>query len=119
MTKTTAASEHIIEEVTSWPGVESGPGKRGEYAFKVGGREFGHLHGDRAAHFSFPKDVWSRLKEEGRITHHPVFPDSQGPAARGIANSADIRDVIELLRLNYDRLVLRFGIPTSVAARDA
>jgi len=119
MTKTTAASEHIIEEVTSWPGVESGPGKRGEYAFKVGGREFGHLHGDRAAHFSFPKDVWSMFKEEGRITHHPVFPDSQGPAARGIANSADIRDVIELLRLNYDRLVLRFGIPTSVAARDA
>jgi hypothetical protein len=119
MTKTTTASEQIIEEVTSWPGVESGPGKRGEYAFNVGGREFGHLHGDRAAHFSFPKDVWSRLKEGGRITYHPVFPDSVGPAARSIANSADIRDVIELLRLNYDRLVARHGLPAGVGVRNA
>src|SRR5712671_922335 len=119
MTKTTTASEQITEEVTSWPGVQSGPGKRGEYAFKIGGREFGHLHGDRAAHFSFPKDVWSRLKEEGRITYHPVFPDSQGPAARSIANSADVRDVIELLRLNYDRLVSRLELPASAGVRDA
>jgi hypothetical protein len=110
MTTNTSASEQIIEEVMSWPGVESGPGKRGEYAFKVGGREFGHLHGDSAAHFSFPKDVWTRLKDEGRITYHPVFPDSEGPASRSIANTADIRDVIELMRLNYDRLVSRFGL---------
>jgi luciferase-like monooxygenase len=110
MTKQLTASERIITEVTSWPGVEAGPGKRGEYAFKLGGREFGHLHGDRAAHFSFPKDVWSRLKDEGRITHHPVFPDSTGPAARSIKDDADIRDVVELLRLNYDRLLSRFGL---------
>jgi hypothetical protein len=111
MTKQLTASEQIITEVTSWPGVEAGPGKRGEYAFKLGGREFGHLHGDRAAHFSFPKDVWSRLKDEGRITYHPVFPDSTGPAARSIKDDADIRDVVELLRLNYDRLLSRFGLP--------
>jgi hypothetical protein len=105
------ASEQIIGEVTSWPGIEAGPGKRGEYAFKVGGREIGHLHGDRAAHFSFPKDVWAELKEQGRIGYHPVFPDASGPAARAIRDDADIRDVIQLLRLNYDRVVARFGLP--------
>ena len=42
-----SASERITEEVTSWPGVTAGPGRRGEFAFKVGGREIGHLHGDR------------------------------------------------------------------------
>ena len=42
---------------------------------------------------------------------HPVFPDSIGPAARGIEDEADVQDVIELLRLNYDRIVARHGVP--------
>ena len=98
------AGERIIEEVTSWPGIEAGLGRRGEFAFKVGRREIGHLHGDRAAHFSFPKQVWSELYEHGRIVHHPVFPGRVGPAARRIESEDDVRDVIELLRLNYDRM---------------
>jgi hypothetical protein len=99
------ASEQITAEVTSWPGVEAGPGRRGEFAFKVGRREIGHLHGDRAAHFFFPKDVWTELHAQGRVGYHPVFPDKQGPAARRIKDGADVRDVIALMRLNYDRLV--------------
>jgi len=102
-----AASERITKEVTSWPDVEAGPGRRGEFAFRVGRREIGHLHGDHAAHFAFPKPLWRELKEQGRIAPHPVFPDKEGPAARRIDNDADIRDVIELLRLNYERAVAR------------
>jgi luciferase-like monooxygenase len=105
MSKVQTGSERITEEVTSWPGVTAGPGRRGEFAFKVGGREIGHLHGDRAAHFGFPKQVWRELREQGRIEPHPVFPDTEGPAARQIADDADVRDVIALLRLNYDRAV--------------
>ena len=41
MTKTQRASEQIIEEVTSWPGVEAGPGVSGEFSFKLGRREIG------------------------------------------------------------------------------
>ena len=104
MSKTLTASERITEEVTSWPGVEAGPGRRGEFAFKVGRREIGHLHGDHAAHFFFEKETWSALKEQGRIVDHPVFPGKPGPAARRIESEADVRDVIELLRLNYDRM---------------
>lgn len=104
MTKTQTPSEQITEEVTSWPGIEAAHGRRGEFAFKVGGREVGHLHGDRSAHFFFPKETWTELKEQGRIEHHPVFPDRQGPGARRIESEADIRDVIELMRLNYDRV---------------
>src|SRR5919109_2157491 len=103
------ASERITEAVTSWPGVAAGPGRRGEYAFIVGRRQLGHLHGDHAAHFSFPKAVWAELYDEGRIDHHPVFPGKQGPAARRIETEADVRDVIALLRLNYDRVVARQG----------
>ena len=109
------ASERITAEVTSWPGVSAGPGRRGEFAFTVGRRELGHLHGDHAAHFSFPKDVWAELVAQRRIVDHPVFPGKVGPAARRIEDEADVRDVIALLRLNYDRAVERHGMPPAAA----
>ncbi len=115
MSKTLTASEQITEEVTSWPGVKAGYGRRGEFSFKVGAREVGHLHGDYAAHFMFPKDVFERLYGEGRVVHHPVFPDRNGPGARRIEHEADVPDVIELMRLNYDRIVEQrriAGMPT-------
>jgi hypothetical protein len=101
------ASQRITDEVTSWPGVEAGLGRRGEYGFTVGHSQIGHLHGDRSAHFSFPKAVWRELHAEGRIEHHPVFPGKEGPAARRMETDADVDDVIALLRLNYDRITAR------------
>jgi hypothetical protein len=111
MNRTQTASEQITDEVSSWPGIEAGYGTRGEYAFKLGPREIGHIHGDRTAHFSFPRDVWNELRAAGRIVHHPVFPGKVGPAAREIHDDADVADVIVLMRLNYDRIVERHGLP--------
>jgi hypothetical protein len=108
-------SSRITTEVTSWPGIEGGPGRRGEFAFRLGPREIGHLHGDRAAHFSFPRDVWQELRTAGRIVDHPVFPGKVGPAARRIDSQADVDDVIALMRLNYDRLVAAHGLPVPAA----
>ena len=107
MTNGRSRSQQITDEVTSWPGVQAGPGRRGEFAFRVGRREIGHLHGDRSAHFSFPKNVWNELYDQGRIVEHPVFPGRQGPGARRITTDEDIQDVIALMRLNYDRVVGR------------
>src|SRR3954451_25253297 len=83
-------SERITEEVTSWPGVEGGPGSRGEFAFTVGRREIGHLHGGASAHFSFPKSQWTELRDQGRIVRRPVFPGKQGPAAPRLEADADV-----------------------------
>jgi Family of unknown function (DUF5519) len=116
MARAQTASERITEEVTSWPGVEAGPGSRGEFGFRVGGRELGHLHGDYAAHFSFPKTIWAELKEQARITYHPVFPGREGMASRAIRDEDDLRDVIALMRMNYDRIVARHGLPGQAAA---
>ncbi len=115
MTRTQTASEQITEEVTSWPGVEAGPGDRGSFSFKVGRREIGHLHGDHALHLGFPKEVWAELFEQGRIDYHPVFPGKPGFAARRIEDDDDIREVIELLRVNYDRAVAKHGLPEEAA----
>jgi hypothetical protein len=111
VTKTQTASEQITEEVTSWPGVTAGLGARGEFGFNLGRRQIGHLHGDWAAHFVFPREVGAELREQGRVGPHPVNPDHPGWAARRIEDEADVRDVIELLRLNYDRVVTRHGLP--------
>jgi hypothetical protein len=113
MSKLQTASERITEEVTSWPGVTAGPGRRGEFSFKVGGREIGHLHGDHAAHFGFPKRLWTELFEQGRIDYHPVFPGRPGFGARRIGTAEDVEDVIALMRLNYDRIVARHGVPAA------
>ena len=119
MTETQTASRQIIEEVASWPGVEVGPGDRGSsVAFRVGRRELGHLHGDRALHTGFPRQVWEDLREQGRIDYHPVFPDKPGPAARRLDDADDVRDAIELLRLNYDRMIARYGLPAEADEQD-
>src|SRR5262245_51132282 len=110
------ASERITEAVTAWPGVSAGPGRRGEFAFTLGGWEIGHLHGDHAAHFAFPKKVWAGLKEQGRIEDHPVFPGKPGLGARRIESESDVEDVIALLRLNYERLIAREREPVDAAA---
>ena len=116
MTSARTPSQQITDEVTSWPGVEAGPGSRGEFAFTVGRRQIGHLHGDHAAHFSFPKRIWAELRDQGRIVPHPVFPDSAGPGARRIESQEDVLEVIALLRLNYDRVVARHGLPEEARA---
>jgi len=111
MTRTQTASEQITEAVTAWPGVRGGTGSRGEFAFTLGRRELGHLHGDHVLHLGFPKAVWHELHDAGRIDYHPVFPGRPGYAARRIATPEDVAEVIALLRLNYDRAVATHGLP--------
>ena len=106
----TSPSQTITAEVTAWPGVEAGMGDRGEFGFRVGRREIGHLHGDRVAHFGFPKKIGAELLEQGRVTPHPIFPGNPGWSARAIHTEDDVRDVIALLRINYDRAAGR--LPT-------
>ena len=107
-TRASTNTQVIVDAVTAWPGVAVDTEERGELSFKVGRREIGHLHGDRIAHFSFPRATWDVLREQRRIEPHPVFPDKRGPAQRRIVDAGDVRDVIELLRFNYER-VTRVG----------
>src|SRR5215208_4096041 len=112
MTTTMTASERITAEVTSWPGVTAGEGDRGEFGFRVGRREIGHLHGDRVLHIGYPKDVWQELFDAGRIGYHPVFPGKPGFGSRALAADADVEDAIALMRINYERAVARHGVPS-------
>ena len=114
MTSMPSARAQITAEACSWAGVGAEWGSRGEWSIRLGRSELGHLHGDHAAHFAFPKAVWDELHAAGRITEHPVFPGKRGPAARRIAGEAD---VIALMRLNYDRIAARV-VPDVLSVQD-
>jgi Family of unknown function (DUF5519) len=64
----------------------------------------------------FPRRFGAPLFEQGRIGYHPVFPGRPGFGARRIETEADVEDVIALLRLNYERVVARHGLPDQAAA---
>lgn len=114
--ETRTPSEQITDTVTAWPGVEAGYGRRGEWGFYVNRHEVGHLHGDHAAHFSFGKELGTSLRERGMVVDHPVFPGKNAMAARGIRSQEDVDEVIELMRINYDRIVARYGISSPATA---
>jgi Family of unknown function (DUF5519) len=110
--ETRTPSQQITDTVTAWPGVEAGYGKRGEWGFYVSKHEVGHLHGDQAAHFALGKDLGTSLRERGMVVDHPVFPGKTAMAARRIDSQEDVDEVIELMRINYDRIVARYGLPS-------
>lgn len=112
-TETQGANDRITAEVTSWDGVEARTGSRGEWGFKLGERELGHLHGDHVLHIGFPKAEWQELYDAGEIDYHPVFPDKKGWAARAIRSEDDVETAIALLRRNYDRAIERHGLPSA------
>ena len=119
MTETRSPSERITEEVTSWAGVEAGYGKRGEFGFYVGRHEVGHLHGDHAAHLAVGRELGTALREQGRVVDHPVFPGKPAMAARRIENDEDVTEVIEIMRINYDRVVARYGLLSDAPVKPA
>jgi hypothetical protein len=51
----------------------------------------------------WPKPNAASFGAQSRIELHPVFPDREGLAARHISGPDGVHDVIELLRLNYER----------------
>ena len=69
-------------EVATWPGIEAV--RDGSHVtYRYGRREIGHLHGDRAAHFGFPKQIWTELNERAGSTTTPCSPTSPArPRAR-------------------------------------
>jgi hypothetical protein len=91
------------QELLSWPGVTMHDHRFGGVEFRVNGREMGHLHGDRLADLPFPKDVGKKMIEEGKASPHHVLPES-GWISYYISGIEDIQGVMELFRLQYERM---------------
>ena len=106
--------ESIEREVLGWPGVlrkrdENGPGGIGVTGYRFGKPQIGHVHDDGHADFRFPRDIRDELIWSGRAIPHPAFPNSRTTASYQIRTPEDVPGVIELFRMNYERLRAREG----------
>jgi hypothetical protein len=99
----TSIRKKIEREVVSWEGVEERPHRFGGVEFRVRGHEIGHLHGERLADIPFPVRMRKELVAEGKARLHHVLPES-GWVSFPIRGEGDIEGVLELFRLNYERL---------------
>lgn len=97
-----SVQQQIVREVSSWPDVTVSPHRFGGVEFRVGRRELGHLHGSRWADLPFPVRVRDELIAAGRAERHHVLPESGWVTVR-IHGVEDVADVVDLLRMNYER----------------
>lgn len=97
--------ERIVAEVTGWSGVTTRTGRFGETEFVVRGRGIGHVHGqgDGQADIPLPRKVHDEVVADGRAELHHVNPGSTW-VTRYVHSDADVDGVVELLRINYDRV---------------
>jgi phage shock protein A len=97
----TEANEAVIRVVSSWEGVSAHEHRFGGVEFRVGRRELGHLHAT-FADLPFPRKLRDELIAAGRANPHHVLPES-GWVTVPMRTTAEVADVIELLRQNYRR----------------
>lgn len=99
-------SEMILQEVSSWDGVTVGAHRFGGTEFRVGKREIGHLHGDYQADIPFSARLRRELVASGKASPHHLYPNS-GWISYYIRGVESVPLLLELLRMNYDRLTKR------------
>ncbi len=97
-----SAVETVRAEVRRWDGVATGEHRFGGVEFRLRGRELGHLHA-KFADLPFPRRIRDELVAAGRARPHHVLPDS-GWVTVPMRTTAEVADVIELFRLNYQRI---------------
>lgn len=101
-----AIQDRIVSTVGDWEGVTVEAHRFGGVEFRFGKVELGHIHGDHMADLPFPTRIRNELIERGEAVPHHVLPDS-GWVTRRIEEDDDVQAVIDLFRMNYDRLTAR------------
>jgi Family of unknown function (DUF5519) len=96
-------ADQIQHELLSWDGVTVEPHRFGGLEFRVGNREFGHLHGNYQADIPFSANLRKELVTAGKASLHHLYPNS-GWISFYISSVEDVPALIELFRLNYARL---------------
>ena len=88
--------------MTAWPGVDAVPHRFGGIEYRYGRKEMGHVHGDTLADLPMPRRIHDELIASGRAQAHHVLPET-GWISCWIQAPADVDNVIQLLRLQYER----------------
>lgn len=98
----------VASVLRAWDGVEVLPHRYGGMEFRVGMREIGHVHIGGVADLLVSVRLRRDLVAAGRAQPHHTLPHSGWISFR-LRSENDLPAVIELFRLNYERL--RGGAP--------
>lgn len=109
------ASEVAKRELLGWPGVTVHNHRFGGLEFRVNGREMGHMHGDELADLPLPKDIGKKLISQGKVSPHHFLPESAW-VSYYINGAAAIPELIELFRMQYNRMTSYGKKPTGVSS---
>ncbi len=95
------AIEAVRSAVAGWEGVTTHEHRFGGIEFRRGRRELGHLH-RTIADLPFPRRIRDDLVAQGRAKPHHILPES-GWVTVPMRTAADVANVIDLFRQNYER----------------
>ena len=99
----TLITKNIKQAILSWPGVTSNPYQFGGIEFRVNKRDMGHIHGEKLADLPFPIEIRKEIIASGKALPHIIYPESMW-VSYIIHNEDDIPKIIDLFRLQYERL---------------
>jgi MFS family permease len=99
----TKITENIKGKILSWPGVTSNSYYYGGIEFRVDKKDMGHIHGHKLADLPFPIEIRKQLTTSGKALPHIIYPESKW-VSYIIHSEEDIPKVVDLFRLQYDRL---------------
>lgn len=98
----------VADILRQWHGVTVMPHRFGGVEFRLGTREIGHVHVGGVADLLVSVRLRRDLVAAGRAQAHHALPHSGWISFR-IRSEHDVPAVVELFRLNYERL--RGGAP--------
>ena len=81
----------------------SNPYHFGGIEFRVNKRDMGHIHGEKLADLPFPIEIRKELIASGKVLPHIIYPESMW-VSYFIRNEEDVPKIIDLFRLQYERL---------------
>ena len=112
-------TETLLQELLALPGVEEAEGDMmGERSFRIGGREFLHLHGASLLHIGLTREQKAEALAAGDAHPHPYAPNS-GAVELHLRSPDQLPTARRLATLALERssaLAARF--PSSGAVRD-
>jgi Family of unknown function (DUF5519) len=97
---TTSPTTSVVDEVITWPGIDTHPTPRGATAIVLDGQELGHAHPDRRT-LDMPRSPDRREQVLAAKRAKEWFSNY---VSKPLKTDADAQDAIALLREPYDEL---------------
>lgn len=104
--------DEIEAEVLSWENTTSVIHKYGGMQFNYRDKEIGHIHSNGLLDMLLSRSVKQSLMQEGRIEDHHSFINT-GWISFYMHNADDKEYALKLLRMGYERLVVKAGAVSS------